>query len=232
VHQFEGGDPSLSRGGCPSSQSRWRGGCFVFDQRVGAESRARARQPTALCYCCAAAPLAADRQGKAQLRGRVSCHPLQSAIQQRDCLASRATHARFSLARGRGGEKPTSVLQLGRWIPQASSSVRKLALLRSASMTFLGTLIAQEFWWIHLDGRAMGNTKVSSRMFIFGGPDTNLRLNWCRSAEANAMFGDPAERAAVSRFVQRLLPRGECQRLRCLVEFSPAPLTRSAPGWP
>ncbi|APD47335.1 hypothetical protein KQ302_00900 [Synechococcus sp. CS-602] len=72
-------------------------------------------------------------------------------------------------------------------------------------MTFLGTLDELKVLVDSLDGQGHWEHKGQFEMFIFGGPDTNLRLNWWPKSGELTLVGDPAERVGVSASLQRLL---------------------------
>jgi len=111
----------------PESQSRLAG------RRVSSLTQARALnhrlEPAATAFAMPGGCPLAGRSPAAQLRGRWSCHTASANSTNADCARfRRAANAKISLGAPAGGRNHIAFLQLGRWIPSQSSSV-KLALL-------------------------------------------------------------------------------------------------------
>ncbi|APD47336.1 rhodanese-related sulfurtransferase [Synechococcus sp. CS-602] len=99
VHQLKGGILRYLEE-VPESQSRWRGECFVFDQRVALNHRLEPGSHS-LCHACGLPLSLADRQQPSYVEG-VSCHHCIGQFSNADCARFAERQRQISLARGRG----------------------------------------------------------------------------------------------------------------------------------
>ncbi len=99
VHQLEGGILNYLAS-VPARESRWRGDCFVFDQRVAVDARLRQGRHRQ-CFACRC-PLTPQDLNSPHYREGVSCPRCRGRITdaQRAGLAER--HRQVALAEARG----------------------------------------------------------------------------------------------------------------------------------
>ncbi|CAN1496582.1 COG1054 Predicted sulfurtransferase [Rhabdaerophilaceae bacterium] len=85
----------------PAEQSRWRGGCFVFDERIAVGHAVRPDPRFTLCHGCRQ-PLTADDCAHPDHEPGVSCRFCAGILTEAQRAAARERHRQVELARARG----------------------------------------------------------------------------------------------------------------------------------
>ena len=99
VHQLDGGILNYLAS-VPAEESRWRGDCFVFDQRVAVDDQLRQGRHRQ-CFACRR-PLTPEDLSSPQYREGVSCPHCQGQFTDAQRAAFQERHRQVKLAEARG----------------------------------------------------------------------------------------------------------------------------------
>ena len=101
VHQLDGGILNYLAS-VPPEESRWRGDCFVFDQRVALDGRLRQGRHRQ-CFACRH-PLAPEDLNSPQYREGVSCPHCHGQLTSPQRAGFKERHRQVKLAEARGDQ--------------------------------------------------------------------------------------------------------------------------------
>ena len=101
VHQLDGGILNYLAS-VPAQESRWRGDCFVFDQRVAVDGQLRQGRHRQ-CFACRR-PLAPQDLKSPQYREGVSCPHCHGQLNDAQRAGFAERHRQVALAEARGGQ--------------------------------------------------------------------------------------------------------------------------------